>query len=138
MTRHWGSGAIFQRIALTYGEPDVAFGKTDGIPPNIKAIDLTNGYAWKSLPFNDNAFRFGYWDPPYDSMYKKEALEIWRTCTRLAVLHTSIYPTSWFPNGKREGMIAVTFGPLKQIRCLQFFIKPNFKNKSLESFREVK
>jgi hypothetical protein len=34
--------------------PDVAFGKTDGIPDHVLAIDCNNGYEWADLPFDDN------------------------------------------------------------------------------------
>lgn len=104
--------------------PDVAFGKTDGIPEQIFSVDKNNGYQWDTLPFKDNQFNFGYWDPPYDKLYKKECLEIWRVCRRLAILHTHIYPRAWMINAEREGMVAITMGPLKQIRCLQIFKKP--------------
>ncbi len=131
MTKHWGSGQVFDRITKSFGLPDVAFGKTDGIPEGIKAVDKNNGYEWNDLPFKDNEFSFGYWDPPYDKMYKKETQEIWRCCKKLAILHTHIYPTSWLEDAKRVGMVAVTMGPLKQIRCLQVFQK---QNKKLEHF----
>ena len=123
LTRRWGSGQVFQRIEKTFGKPDSAFGKTDGIPNEIFSIDKNNGYDWIDLPFEDNRFEFGYWDPPYDRMYKKEGMEIWRCCKKLAILHTHIFPRAWLKNSIRVGMIAVTFGPLKQIRCLQIFKK---------------
>jgi len=123
MTRKWGSGQVFDRISRYFGLPDVAFGKTDGIPENIKAVDLNNGYDWKKLPFKDNEFEFGYWDPPYDKLYKKEGQEIWRTCKKIAILHTFIFPKAWLKDAERIGMVAITFGPLKQIRCLQIFKK---------------
>jgi hypothetical protein len=56
-------------------------------------------------------------------MYKNEGKEIWRTVKRLAILHIFIFPISWLKDAKRIGMIAITFGPLKQIRCLQVFEK---------------
>ena len=123
LTKHWGSGGIFKRIVEALGPVDVVFGKTDGIPDDIFYVDHSNGYEWLSLPFEDNQFSFGYWDPPYDRMYKPEGKEIWRTCRKIAVLHTMVYPTSWFVGAKRTGMIAVTYGPLKAIRCLQIFEK---------------
>lgn len=121
MTKGWGSGAVWKRICETIGTPDVAFGKTDGIPDGITAVDHNTGFEWARLPFADQQFDFGYWDPPYDKLYKPEALEIWRTCKRLAILHTYIYPTSWLKDAKRTGGIAITMGPLKTIRCLQIF-----------------
>jgi hypothetical protein len=131
LTKHWGSGAVFSRIAKAFGMPDVAFGKTDNIPEitplfpdsGIFFVDLNNGYNWASLPFLENQFKFGYWDPPYDKLYRKEGQEIWRVCQRLAILHPLIWPRAWLLNAKREAMVAVTFGPLKMIRCLQIFRK---------------
>lgn len=123
LTSHWGSGDVWKRICKTLGTPDVAFGKTDGIPDGITAIDKNNGYEWNSLPFKDNYFTFGYWDPPYDKLYKPEGKEIWRVCNRLAILHTYIWPHEWLRLSEREAMIAVTMGPMKQIRCLQVFKK---------------
>src|SRR3990167_262443 len=119
LTHRWGSGQVFERLSKRFGRPDVAFGKTDGIPDGIFAIDRSNGYEWAQLPFDDNNFQFGYWDPPYDKLYKKEGQEIWRTIKRLAILHTHIWPRAWLVGAIREGMIAVTMGPMKQIRCLQ-------------------
>lgn len=123
LTKHWGSGKTWQRICREIGTPDVAFGVTDGIPERVLSIDHSTGYEWRALPFKDNQFTFGYWDPPYDKLYKPEGIEIWRTCKKLAVLHTHVYPTSWFSGAARSGMFAVTMGPLKQIRCLQVFDK---------------
>ena len=123
LTHKWGSGQVFMRICKTLGNPDVAFGKTDNIPEGIFSVDKNNGYDWIKLPFKDNQFEFGYWDPPYDKMYKKEGQEIWRCCRRLAILHTYIFPRAWLKNAQREAMIAITMGPLKQIRCLQIFEK---------------
>ena len=123
LTKHWGSGQVFTRIQQKIGGVDVAFGKTDGIPDGVLAIDKTNGYEWAALPFGDDEFLFGYWDPSYDHLYKKEGQEIWRTCQRLAILHTYIWPRAWLKDSIREAMIAVTMGPMKQIRCLQVFRK---------------
>ncbi len=123
LTRTWGSGQVFDRLCETFGKPDVAFGKTDGIPNGVFSVDKKNGYEWASLPFADNQFTFGYWDPPYDKLYKREGQEIWRCCQRLAILHTYIWPRAWLKRAKREGMVAITMGPMKQIRCLQVFRK---------------
>ena len=123
LTHKWGSGQVFDRLSELMGEPDVAFGKTDGIPDGVFYIDKTNGYDWINLPFEDNMFEFGYWDPPYDHLYKKEGKEIWRCCKKLAILHIYIYPRAWLKDGIRSGMIAITFGSMKQIRCLQIFKK---------------
>ncbi len=125
LTRHWGSGDVWKRMCQEVGTPDVAFGVTDGIPSDIVAIDKNTGYEWNDLPFEDDMFNFGYWDPPYDKLYKSEAQEIWRTCRMLAVLHTHIYPRSWLYGAGRCGMYAITMGPMKQIRCLQIFAKVN-------------
>jgi hypothetical protein len=123
LTHKWGSGQVFERLSGSMGMPDVAFGKTDGIPYGVLAIDHNTGYEWVKLPFLDNHFDFGYWDPTYDHLYKKEGQEIWRVCKRLAILHTHIWPRAWLKGAKREAMIAVTMGPMKQIRCLQVFYK---------------
>lgn len=123
LTSHWGSGDVFERIVANIGVPDAAFGKTDGIPEGITAIDRNTGYEWSSLPFEDNHFTFGYWDPPYDKLYKQEGKEIWRVCKRLAILHTYIWPRAWLKKSEREAMVAITMGPQKQIRCLQVFKK---------------
>jgi len=123
LTHKWGSGQVFDRLSKQLGNPDIAFGKTDGIPDDVFAVDKLGGYEWAKLPFRDNQFIFGYWDPPYDKLYKQEGQEIWRTCQRLAILHTYIWPRSWLIGATREAMIAVTFGPMKQIRCLQVFRK---------------
>ena len=123
LTKKWGSGQVFSRIEKLLGRPDVAFGKTDGIPEGITAIDHNTGYEWRNLPFEDNHFEFGYWDPPYDKLYKPEGMEIWRTVKRLAIFHTHIWPRAWLQGAIREAMIAVTFGPMKVIRCIQVFKK---------------
>lgn len=103
----------------------MSFGKTDNIPDDRPYCDLSNGYNWAKMPmFTDNQFKRGYWDPPYDKMYKHEGMEIWRCCQELAILHTYIWPRAWLKNAVRVGMVAVTMGPLKQIRCLQVFKKP--------------
>ena len=123
LTKKWGSGQVFGRIAKNFSIPDVAFGKTDNIPDEIYAIDQKINYKWDKLPHKDNEFKFGYWDPPYDKLYKKEGVEIWRVCKKLAILHTHVYPRAWFKNAERVAMVAVTMGPLKQIRILQIFKK---------------
>ena len=87
---------------------------------NLKPIRLRE---WRNLPFEDNHFEFGYWDPPYDKLYKPEGMEIWRTVKRIAILHTHIWPRAWLKDSIREAMIAITFGPMKVIRCLQVFRK---------------
>lgn len=131
LTHHWGSGQVFDRLCKNFGVPDVAFGKTDQIPDaqwfgkdeSTFFVDHNNGYEWANLPFTDNQFEFGYWDPPYDKLYKKEGVEIWRTVKRIAILHTYIWPRAWLKDAEREAMIAITMGPNKQIRCLQIFKK---------------
>jgi hypothetical protein len=35
LTHKWGSGQIFDRITKQFSKPDVVFGKTDNIPPDI-------------------------------------------------------------------------------------------------------
>ncbi len=127
LTRKWGSGQVWDRIVKHLGQPEVAFGKTDGIPPGILAIDRRTGYEWAELPFEDNQFSFGYWDPPYNHLYKHEGMEIWRTTRRLAILHTHVWPRAWLEKvsgpATREAMIAVTMGPMKATRCLQVWRK---------------
>ena len=130
LTKKWGSGQVFNRILEQFGKPDVSFGKTDNIPEGEFYVDKTNGYDWLKLPFRKNHFKFGYWDPPYDKMYKHEGIEIWRCCKKLAILHTYIWPRAWLKDAERIGMIAITMGPLKQIRCLQVFRKSGLKNNS--------
>ena len=135
MTKKWGSGdALWNRMIPVIGEPDVAFGGTDGIPEGVLVVDLNTDYDWNDLPFKDDEFELGYWDPPYEytvdkdgmlhcGMYKPELKEIWRCCKRLAVLHTMSYPTSWFERGRRTHHIFLSFGPLKAHRALQVFEK---------------
>jgi hypothetical protein len=131
MTKTWGSGAVWRRLVKAFGEPDAAFGKTDGIPEHIRYFDRKNGYEWKSLPLTENEIAFGYWDPPYDKLYRPECREIWRVCQRLAVLHTHVYPNSWMEGAKRTAGVAITMGPLKQIRFLQIFAKQYSTQSSL-------
>ena len=125
MTATWGSGDVWKRMCAELKQtPDVAFGRTDQIPGRIKAIDRKTGYEWAKMPeLKDNQFAFGYWDPPYDGLYKPEAQEIWRTVRKLAILHTHVYPRAWLEKAKRKGMYAITMGPMKQMRCLQVFEK---------------
>jgi hypothetical protein len=112
-------------IAEGLGTPDAAFGVRDNIPAGVTGIDRSTGYEWVSLEFPDSHFAFGYWDPPYDHLYKNEGIEIWRTVRRIAILHTHIWPRSWLVGAIRRGMYAITMGPMKQIRCLQVFEKAN-------------
>lgn len=128
MTRHWGSGDVLGRMIAKFGKPDVCFGKQDQVSDflsvDIDPIHRPSVLAdWNKLPFADNQFDFGYWDPPYDKLYKSEGREIWRTCKRIAILHTFIWPRAWLRGAHREAMIAVTMGPMKQIRCLQIHKK---------------
>jgi hypothetical protein len=131
MTSKWGCATIHKRIEKELGKPDIVFGKTDGIPSNVITVDKdpnvnpTHVCEWKKLPFADNQFEFGFWDPPYDKMYLREYEEIWRVCKRLAILHTLIMTRPL--NAKRTHMIAITTGPYKRIRCLQVFEKKNYR-----------
>lgn len=133
-TTKWGSGEIFQRIEAQFGHIQIAFGATDGIPEGVTIVDKKNGHDWRSLPFiADSIYDFGYWDPPYHNeksgpgnrakLFRPEAREIWRCVKRLAILHTHVYPRAWFAAAIREAMVAVTYGPLKQVRILQIFRK---------------
>ena len=123
LTKHWGSGQVLERLEKMFGKVDTVYGKQDQVPNEYFAVDLNTGYDWNKLPFEDNSKGFGYWDPPYDHMYKHEGIEIWRCSIKLAILHTHIFPKSWLDGAKRIGMVAITMGPLKQIRCLQVFEK---------------
>jgi hypothetical protein len=135
LTSHWGSGQVFERAEARFGRFDVIFGHTDGPVGAAMVVDKNTGYEWARLPFGESQFEFGYWDPPYftlDSvgtatlkpcLYRKEGREIWRVVRRLAILHTHIWPRAWLQGAEREGMIAITMGPMKQIRCLQVFRK---------------
>lgn len=132
LTHHWGSGQVFTRFEQNFGKVDCAFGKQDQIPDGVFAVDLNTGYDWNKLPFENNQFERGYWDPPYDKLYKKEGMEIWRCCQELAILHTFIWPRAWLDRvakSERLGMVAVTMGPMKQIRCLQVFKKASVGGK---------
>ena len=146
LTSHWGSGQVWERICKVMGTPDAVFGKTDGIPEKGEAtvIDKNTGYDWIKLPFNDNQFEFGYWDPPYEDrlkngyrktmMFKKEGQEIWRTCKRIAILHSHMWPWAWLDAvapTEREHLIAVSMGPLKEMRALQVFRKKDVNQSCL-------
>lgn len=133
LTKSWGSGDVWDRICKTFGIPDAAFGVRDNIPDGPVKVDLSTGYNWISMPFEDKKFEFGYWDPPYfvldkdgkatrkPCLYKKEGIEIWRCCKKLAILHTYVWPTAWLKGAKRVGMVAITMGPMKAIRILNVF-----------------
>ncbi len=135
MTKKWGSGnRLWERMTDLIGEPDVAFGIQDTIPDGILGVDHNTGYEWADLPFKDDEFGLGFWDPPYIfkvdnkgmlhcKMFKKELTEIWRTCKRLAILHTYSYPTSWMNRSIRTHHIGLSYGPLKAHRGLQVFRK---------------
>jgi hypothetical protein len=120
----------------------VAFGLTDGVPAGVTTVDInpsnnpTYVADWKCLPFEDQQFEFGFIDPPYyrldktgkatlkPCLFKKECVEAWRCCRRLAILHNFVYPRSWFEGARREAMVCVTMGPLKATRMLNVFIRP--------------
>jgi len=120
-THHWGCGELITQLEAKFGSFDVFFGKTDGVfglsidhNRDVKPTILTH---WKSLPFRDNSFSFGFWDPPYDHLYRVELKEICRVCQRLALLHEYVQPIvkGW----KREAVLGITMGPNRRIRCLQ-------------------
>lgn len=129
MTKKWGCKDIYSRIIHNLGQPDIVFGKTDGIFNDVVTVDIdpnvnpTYLFDWRSMPFEDNEYNFGFWDPPYDKMYPNEWKEIWRVCKRVAVLQQLIVVRP--VNCIREYMIAVTTGPYQRIRCLQVFRKKN-------------
>lgn len=137
LSRKWGSGTLFDRLAEKFGRPDVAFGKQDQIPEDVDTVDSdptvdpTHLCDWADMPFPDGRFEFGYWDPPYlatldkdDGVHYKRLdpcyREIARVCSkRLAILHPLLYPK---PKGfHRIAVLAITYGPNKVIRCLQVF-----------------
>jgi len=132
LTKHWGSGQVYDRICKNIGKIDVVFGKTDNIPDGVIVVDKNINYDWLNMPYEENQFEFGYWDPPYDHLYKKEGQAIWKVCKRLAILYTHIFPIVWLIGAKREAMIAITMGPLKQIRCLQIFKKGIVNEKEVQ------
>jgi hypothetical protein len=137
ITLKWGCKDIITRMVDLIDTPDVCFGKTDGIPEGIPTVDInpdskpTYLCNWQKMPFEDNQFNFGFWDPPYNKIYKKSYKEIWRCCKTLAVLHQIIVPMP--VNSTRTHMIAITTGPMQRIRCLQVFKK---NNKTLLEFGE--
>ena len=135
LTRHWGSGKLQERLEQIWGKCSVIFGKQDqvyGLSIDIdESTHPTVVADWAALPFADNTFKSGFWDPPYfghigrdgDVHYSRlESCrkEICRVLScRLFILSPLIYPCmlGW----KRVAVIAVTFGPNKIIRCLQGF-----------------
>lgn len=130
MTKHWGCPDIYNRLIKEVGQPDIVFGKTDGISNGVITVDIDPRTRpsivcdWKEMPMlKTNQGSLGFWDPPYDKVYKKEYSEIWRVCKRLAILHQLIMPKPL--NCNRTHMIAVTTGPYQRIRCLQIFEKKN-------------
>lgn len=117
-----------------FGYPDIIFGKQD----NVGGLTIDNDIEqrpevvadWARLPFEDEAFDFGYWDPPYfgyigvdgDVHYNRLQPcydEICRVSKRLALLSPLIYPKP--QNWIRKAVIAITYGPNKIIRALQVF-----------------
>lgn len=137
LTKHWGSGAIMERIKQTWGECDAIFGKQDRVDgttidkdPKVKPTVVAD---WGALPFKDKSFKFSYVDPPYIGYVGKDGdvhynrmdncvREICRvTSEQLIILSPLIYPC---PKGwKRNAVIAVTYGPNKIIRSLQSFMR---------------
>ena len=43
MTKTWGSGKVWERLCENVATPDVAFGKTDGIPEGVMVVDKKAG-----------------------------------------------------------------------------------------------
>jgi hypothetical protein len=141
-THHWGSGLVLDRITQVWGYPDICFGKQDHVCGFTvdSNIDVSPSVVsdWGALPFGDNSFKFGYWDPPYlghigqdgDVHYKRLDNCLQEMCRvlqeRIVILSPLVYPC---PKGwKRDGVIAITMGPNKVIRCLQSFIKISLKH----------
>lgn len=136
LTSHWGQGEeLLERISDTWGVPDITFGKQDQVVgftvDNDPTTDPTVVADWAALPFGDESFGYGYWDPPYlgrigedgDVHYDRLDGCLREMCrvlhTRLVILSPLIYPC---PRGwVREGIVAVTYGPNKVIRAVQSF-----------------
>lgn len=140
-TNKWGCAFILDRLIKEIDKPDIAFGKTDGINNNLDIVTVDSNpdvnptciSDWKNLPFEDNQWMFGFWDPLYDHLYLNEYKEIWRVCKRLGILHQFVMPRP--KNSIRTHMIAITTGPKMRIRCLQIFKK---KNQTLKNIRKSK
>lgn len=47
---------------------------------------------WKCLPFIDNLLAFGFWDPPYDTLYKQEGKKSGAFADALRY-YTHVYPS---------------------------------------------
>lgn len=126
-THGWGCGELIKQLEAKFGSFDVFFGKTDGIPEGRYSIDSNSEVNptlvadWRNLPFEDGHFHFGFWDPPYDKLYRVELKEIARVCKRLALLHEFVQPLidGWV----RVAVIAITMGPNRRLRCLQVWQK---------------
>ena len=138
LTRHWGQGQeLMDRLHKMWGPVDVNFGKQDQVDGFTVDSDPATSPSvvadWSDMPFGDEQFRSGYWDPPYlgsigpdgdvhynrmDDCYR----EIVRVLHhRLIILSPLIYPC---PKGwRREAIIATTMGPNKIIRAVQSFIR---------------
>ena len=136
LTSHWGQGReLIERLERIFGHVEVAFGKQDQIAGFT--VDRDESVApsvvadWSAMPFRDEAFGHGYWDPPYlgrvgergDVHYNRLdgcLREIGRVLSwRLSILAPLIYPC---PQGwTRRAVIGVTYGPNKVIRALQVF-----------------
>lgn len=136
-TSRWGCPSILERMIKRFGKPDMCLGKTDGIPEDIVTIDKNPNMEptiiadWDMLPFKDNSFQFGFWDPPYDNRYSKGWKELFRVCSeRVAILHQLVYPNplkSWgggaYIGWEHEAVIGITTGPNMRIRSLQLWRK---------------
>lgn len=126
-----------QRIEATLGRPDIIFGKQDTSEGFTVDSDPTTKPSvvadWSAMPFEDQSFVFGYWDPPYlgrigdegDVHYDRMDACLREICRvleqRLVILSPLIYPC---PKGwRREAVIAATMGPNKVIRAVQSFVR---------------
>lgn len=134
LTRGWGCPTILERMNEFLGEsPDIYLGLTDGIDDSsATTVDInpennpTVVADWNDLPFENDSFEFGFFDPPYDHRYDGGLRELVRVCSRrIAILHQLIYPqkpilSSW----EKYAIVAVTTGPNMRIRALQIYDKP--------------
>lgn len=124
-THRWGCAELIKQLESKFGCFDAFFGKTDGVSGfaidcNL-SVEPTLLADWCHLPFKDSVFPFGFWDPPYDHLYRPELKEICRVCQRLALLHEYVQPI--IKGWKRQVVLGITMGPNKRIRCLQVWSK---------------
>ena len=136
-TKHWGSGLLLSRIEQVWGKCDVIFGKQDNVEgftvDSDKSVNPSVVASWESMPFHNEQFGQGYWDPPYlgyigdaGDVHYSRMEKCWHEISRvlserLLIISPLVYPC--LDGWKREAVIAVTMGPNKIIRCLQCFAR---------------